>query len=290
MLYCLLSSPLGPPLFYIEFPFLLPPLYLASLKAHSCKVLSTRNSQQRLLSTSSGLQVKRVIQTICIFKTFAGREQEEGGTVTRSGNSPASAAAPDLFLVVRTAGAAGQCVWWGRLWESCVEILWHDVKYSQQSGEIAKMVLPGLKITATANLARSDRSLGQNAWFSTSLVFLFLFHPVHIGSFFPQIWLHPLLQANSLVRKTALISWGKSEKVGREAQQLNSGSWKNNLKVVRLKNITYRQVITIHFCRYQPLNSRFHPRGKRAGGRGEKKEHKKEYHWSITHYHERLRA
>lgn len=112
MLYCLLSFPLGPPLFYIEFLFLLPPLCLASLKAQSCKVLSTRNKQQRLLSTSSGLQVKREIQSICIFKTFAGREQEEGGAVMHSGNSLASPAAPDLFLVVRTAGATGQCVWW----------------------------------------------------------------------------------------------------------------------------------------------------------------------------------
>ena len=91
------------------------PIFAASIlimKAQSCKVLSTRNKQQRLLSTSSGLQVKREIQAICIFKTFAGREQEEGGAVTCSGNSPASPAAPNLFLVVRTAGATGQCIWW----------------------------------------------------------------------------------------------------------------------------------------------------------------------------------
>jgi len=33
------------------------------------------------------------------------------------------------------------------------------------------------------------------------------------------------------------------------------------------QSITYRQVITVHFCRSQPSNSLFHPRGKRGGGR-----------------------
>lgn len=104
------------------------------------------------------------------------------------------------------------------------------------------------------------------------LVFIFYFV---IGSFFSQIWLHPRLQATRLVRKTALISWGKIEKVRREAQQLNSGSWKNNLKVVSAQSITYRQVITIHFCRSQPSNSLFHPQGKPGGGRTKCKQ---EYH------------
>lgn len=67
------------------------------------------------------------------------------------------------------------CVSDGGVWKSCVEILCRDVKYSQWSGDIAKVVLPGLKIMATANLACSDRSLGQNACFSTFLVFVFYF-------------------------------------------------------------------------------------------------------------------
>lgn len=74
------------------------------------KVLSTRNKQQTLLSTLSRLQVEREIQTVCIFKTFAGREQEAGGAVTHSGNSLASAADPNFLLVVRTAGATGHSV------------------------------------------------------------------------------------------------------------------------------------------------------------------------------------
>lgn len=115
------------------------------------------------------------------------------------------------------------------------------------------------------NLACSCGFLGQNAQFSTSFSIYLLFHSVHIGSFFSQIWLHPHLQANRLARKTALISWGEIEKVRREAQQLNSGSWKNNLKVVSAQSITYRQVITIHFCRSQP-SVYFTLRESRAGG------------------------
>lgn len=139
MLYCLPFSPLGPPLFYIEFLFLLPLLSLASLKAQSCKVLSTRNKQQRLLSPLSGLQLKREIQTICICKTFAGREQEEGGAVTHAGSSPASPAAPDLFLLARTAGATGPCVWWGCVEVACWNFMpWREiltvVRWHSESG------------------------------------------------------------------------------------------------------------------------------------------------------------
>lgn len=131
MLYCLLPSPLGPPLFYIEFLFLLPSVCLASLKAQSCKMLSTPSKQERLLSTCSGLQVKREIQSICILKTFADREQMKGGAVPRSDNSPTSPVASHLFSVAKTAGDTRQCIWWGSVWKSWVEILWYDLKYSQ---------------------------------------------------------------------------------------------------------------------------------------------------------------
>lgn len=133
------------------------------------------------------------------------------------------------------------------------------------------------------NLACSCSFLGQNAQFSTSFSIYRLFHPVHISSFFSQIWLHPRLQANCLARKTALISWGKIEKVRREAQQLNSGSWKNNLKVVSAQSITYRQVITIHFCRSQPSNGLFHPQGKPGGGRRKCKHQYHALQWEAAY-------